>query len=174
VVELITPDPFVVKSQDADHPFVLLAHMASGSWMNGMSGDGDADTAISVPTAQYMSRYVFFADPTYPETNLVVVRAQHEGQFRDVELDCAGPLTGWQAVGEYEWTRIDLITGDFQPVGNCSTGRHEMWSDGRFALWVWGWGTPATSIFTSYVSYGYPGGMNVQSINQVVVPPIPK
>jgi hypothetical protein len=49
-----------------------------------------------------------------------------------------------------------------------------MHSDGRFGLWVWGWGTPATQSFTSYVSYGYPGGMNVQSINDTVVNPVPK
>jgi hypothetical protein len=60
--------------------------------------------------------------------------------FHDVTLDCAGTLSGWQAVGDYEWTRIDLMTGNFQPVGGCSTGRREMSRDGRFGLWVWGWG----------------------------------
>ncbi|MBW2459914.1 MAG: IgGFc-binding protein, partial [Deltaproteobacteria bacterium] len=173
LVEFQTAVPFVVTSQDDDHPFLLMSHMSGGS-TNGMGGYGDADSVISVPPAQYMSKYVFFADPTYPETNLVVVRAPHEGEFKDVNLDCAGNLTGWQAVGPYEWTRIDLITGDFQPVGNCSTGRHEMTSEGRFGLWVWGWGTTATSVFTAYVSYGYPGGMNVEPINQVVVPPVPR
>jgi hypothetical protein len=82
-------------------------------------------------------------------------------------------------VGEYEWTRVDLeranpSTGQFEGVGNCSTGRHEIKSKGRFGLWVWGWGTPDTSSFTENVSYGYPGGMNVQPINTVVIPPQPK
>ena len=36
------------------------------------------------------------------------------------------------------------------------------------------WGTPDTTSQTAWVSYGYPGGMNVQPINQVVVPPVPK
>ncbi|RLB54722.1 MAG: hypothetical protein DRI90_19985, partial [Deltaproteobacteria bacterium] len=130
---------------------------------------------ISVPPNQYMNAYVFFADPTYPETNLVVVRSRDkDGNFHDVDLDCAGLLGGWQPVGDYEWTRIDLITGDFQNVGNCSTGRHEISSAGRFGLWVWGWGTPLTSTFTSNVSYGYPAGMNVQPINTVVIPPVPR
>ena len=173
VVEFSTGTPFVVKSQDEDHPFVLLAHMSGGS-TNGMNGNGDADSVLSTPPAQYMSRYVFFADPTYPETNLVVVRAKDGGIFHDVALDCAGPLGGWQPVGDYEWTRVDLSTSDFQGVNGCSTGRREMTSEGRFGLWVWGWGTPATSTFTSYVSYGYPAGMLVQPINEVVVPPIPK
>jgi hypothetical protein len=149
--------------------------MVGGAYQTNLNGGwGDSDSVISVPTAQYMQRYVFFADPTYPETNLVLVRSQAGGSFHDVNLDCAGNVSGWQAVGDYEWTRVDLITGDFQNVGNCSTGRHEIESNAPFGLWVWGWGTPATTTKTSWVSYGYPGGMNVQQINQVFVPPVPK
>ncbi len=177
IVEVITGTPFVVTSQDTDHPFLMFAYMAGSQWsqLTDNGGYGDVDFVISVPPDQYMTNYVFFADPTYPETNLVVVRARAEDDtFRDVDLDCAGVLSGWQPVGDYEWTRVDLITGDFQGVGNCSTGRHEMTSEGRFGLWVWGWGTPNTGIFTANVSYGYPGGMNVQAINEVVLPPIPR
>lgn len=177
IVELNTGTPFVVTSQDEDHPFMLFSYMSGSTWnqLTVNNDSGDVDFVISVPPQQYMSQYVFFADPTYPETNLVVVRAPDDmGMFREVELDCAGTLTGWQPVGDYEWTRIDLITGTFTPVGNCNTGRHEMTSDGRFGLWVWGWGTAQTSPSTQNVSYGYPGGMNVQPINEVVIPPIPR
>jgi hypothetical protein len=176
MVDFITDQPFVVKSQDTDHPFMLFTYMSGSTWpvLSDTSGYGDADFVISVPPQQYMSNYVFFADPTYPETNLVVVRAKNGSSFADVSLDCAGNLTGWQPVGDYEWTRIDLISHNFQGQGNCSTGRHVMQSTGRFGLWVWGWGTPETSTFTENVSYGYPGGMNVQPINQVVIPPVPK
>jgi hypothetical protein len=177
VVEVITGQPFVVTSQDGDHPFLMFAYMSGSQWgmLSDNGGYGDVDFVISVPPDQYLSRYVFFADPTYPETNLVIVRSKDgDGDFHDVELDCAGVLANWQPVGDYEWTRVDLITGDFQNVGNCSTGRHEIFSEGRFGLWVWGWGTPLTSTFTANVSYGYPGGMNVQPINDVVIPPTPK
>lgn len=176
VGEFITGEPFTVKSQDDKHPFMLFTYMSGSTWKPGMDGYGDADFVISVPPQQYMSQYVFFADPTYPETNLVIVRSKDKkGTFHDVTLDCAGKLSGWQSVGaDYEWTRVDLITGDFMGVGNCSTGRHEIKSDGRFGLWVWGWGTPLTSVFTANVSYGYPGGMNVQPINTIVIPPTPK
>jgi len=175
-VQFITSTPFTVKSQDSDHPFMLFTYMSGSTWNQGqsMTGYGDADFVISVPPEQYMSNYVFFTDPTYPETNLVIVRSKVNGAFKDVSLDCAGVLSGWQPIGDYEWTRVDLITGNFQGVGNCSTGRHEIKSEGRFGLWVWGWGTPLTTIFTSNVSYGYPGGMNVQPINTVVIPPTPK
>jgi hypothetical protein len=56
----------------------------------------------------------------------------------------------------------------------CDNGRHQISSPSPFGLWVWGWGTPETSSFTANVSYGYPGGMNVQPINTVVIPPMPK
>lgn len=174
IVDFITEQPFSVKSQDADHPFMLFTYMSGSTWKPGMSDYGDADFVISVPPQQYMSEYVFFTDPTYPEANLVIVRSKNNGVFEDVDLDCAGVLTGWQPVGEYEWTRVDLIRHNFQNVGSCSSGRHQIKSKGRFGLWVWGWGTPETSSFTANVSYGYPGGMNVQPINEVVIPTQPK
>ncbi|MSP23790.1 MAG: hypothetical protein EXR75_01225 [Myxococcales bacterium] len=175
--EFFTGEPFLVSSQDADHPFVLFQHMSGSTWKPGMDGYGDSDSVISVPTKQYMNSYVFFADPTYPETNLVLVRAKgKDDKFHDVTLDCAGVIGGFapvDAAGAFEWARADLIVGNFQNVGNCSTGRHEIKSDAPFGLWVWGWGTPLTSTFTKNVSYGYPGGMNVVPINNVVIVPDP-
>ena len=163
-----TGTPFTVTSQDTDHPFMMFTYMSSSGAVS--DGYGDPDFVLDVPPQQFLSSYVFFADPTYPETNLVVIRAPDMGgNFHDVTLDCAGALTGWQTVGNYQWTRTDLVTGNFQNVGNCSTGRHEIHSDAPFGLQVWGWGTPLTSSFTENVSYGYPGGMNVAPINTVVI-----
>lgn len=176
VVEFSSAVPFVVKSQGADHPFILFQHMSGSQWMGGaLDGYGDSDAVLSVPVQQYLRSYLFFADPTYPETNLVITRSPDKnGVFADVTLDCAGKLGGWQKVGDLEWTRIDLITGNFQPVGNCSTGSHEIKSENPFGLLVWGWGTPNTLSFTENVSYGYPGGMGVTPINSVVIVPNPK
>jgi hypothetical protein len=164
-----TGTPFTVESQDNDHPFMMFTYMTSSQHVS--DGYGDPDFVTSVPPEQYLKGYVFFADPTYPESNLVVIRARHtDGNFKDVNLDCAGPLTGWQPIGngDYEYARKDLMTGNFAGVGGCSTGRHEIKSDAPFGLWVWGWGTPETSSFTENVSYGYPGGMNVAPINTVI------
>jgi IgGFc binding protein len=175
-VDFTTDQPFQVQSQDATHPFMLFTYMSGSQWdqLSDLGGYGDPDFVISVPPQQYLSSYVFFTDPTYPETNLVLVRALNAGKtFDDVTLDCAGVLTGWQPVGDYEWTRIDLIRHDFMNQGNCSTGRHQITSKSPFGLWVWGWGSPETTQFTQNVSYGYPGGMNVQPINQVVIQPTP-
>jgi len=35
-----------------------------------------------IPPEEFMSRYVFFTDPTYPETHLVIVSREEERQLR--------------------------------------------------------------------------------------------
>jgi len=180
VHQFFTSTPFQVASQDPNHPFMLFQYMSGSAWpMLGAPGVGDPEFVLTVPPKQYLHGYVFFTDPTYPETNLVVIRAPGDGAFHDVTLDCAGVLDGWHALGDYEWTRVDLITGDFEAVGGCSTGRHSIGSDGPFGLTVWGWGSPmtgdeTTGIWTQNVSYGYPAGMSVVPINDVVITPTPK
>jgi hypothetical protein len=170
-----TATPFHVKSQDADHPFLLLSTMTGATTVgNGESeqGYGDPDVVRVVPVAQYLGQYVFFTDPTYPETDLVVTRARGKDGFSDVTLDCAGKLSGWQPIGSsglYEYTRIDLVRHDFVPQGSCDNGRHEMTSSGSFGVTVWGWGTPETTPTTGYVSYGYPAGENVGQLTTIVV-----
>ena len=163
--------PVVIESQDKEHPFMLFAYMTGSEHIGGNSGSGDPDFVYVVPPEQYLTSYVFFTDPTYPETNLVIVRSRgQDAQFHDVTLDClGGAITGWQPISnDFELARVDLMTGNFVNVGNCSTGRREMRSDAPFGLWVWGWGTNNTTTFTANVSYGYPGGMNVQPINSVI------
>jgi hypothetical protein len=184
VVEFITDVPFVVSSQDDQHPFQLFTLMSGAEWTAlSTPGYGDPDFVLDVPTRQYGSRSVFYADGTFPENDVVVVRAKNGGgTFDDVTLDCvAGPLSGWQAVGNYEWTRVDLTSHDFANQGSCSAGRHEASSPGPFGLWMWGWGSPETqggtctgntAGFSCYVSYGYPGTMAVRPVNGVVIPPV--
>jgi hypothetical protein len=199
LVEFNAPGPFVIRSQDADHPFYLASYMTGGQMFD---GDGDPDFVNVVPPAQYLPRYTFFTDPTYPETNLVIVRARDAatGLMPDVSLDCAGLLAGWQPVGTagtYEMTRVDLSTGDFQGVGNCNNGVHTIdatlaaAADGstppspRFGVTVWGWGNDITwgpdrpdhilvdetnPLFTRWVSYGYPAGANFKPLNRATLP----
>jgi hypothetical protein len=164
-----------VSSQDADHPFYAAQYM-TGCTLYQTSSEGDAEWVNIVPTAQYLDRYVFFADPTYPETNLVVVRkrSQETDEFADVTLQCAGVLDGWEPVGDYEYTRIDVMTGNFEDVGSCSSGRHEMTSDAPFAITVWGWGSNQTDPVSPAVSYAYTAGAGIATINEVTVPAVPK
>ncbi len=178
--------PFVVTSQDNGHPFYMSAHM-TGCETIFQSSDcrGDPEFVDVVPSAQWLSSYTFFTDPTYPETNLVVVRQKKNGSFSDVSLDCAGTLTGWQPIDQadtFEYTRTDLVRHDFIQQGNCDNGRHQMTSAAPFGLTVWGWGSAETGgaynlpqapgFYTQAVSYAYPAGASVAPINNVVVPPV--
>jgi hypothetical protein len=197
--------PFVVRSQDAAHPFYVSQHMTGGMISTDgveqqIDGEGDPEFVNMVPPDQFLPRYTFFTDPTYPETNLVVVRRRDgaTGLMPDVTLDCAGTLAGWQPIdgqGLYEYTRADLQTGDFEAQGGCDNGVHVISGsvaaapDGGlappavFGVTVWGWGntityppfgggTPAESNprQTRWVSYAYPAGANVAKLNDVVLP----
>jgi hypothetical protein len=172
VVEFDAPGPFLVASQDNNHPFYVSGHMTGGdSW----NGEGDPEFVNIIPTAQYLDSYVFFTDPTYPETNLVLVRAPGQTGFADVTLDCSGVVTGWQPLGPYEYARVDLVTGNWQNVNGCANGAHYISSMAPFGVTVWGWGSLATfPVMTQYVSYAYPAGAGVKPVNTTSVPPIPK
>lgn len=170
MLEFEDPGPFVVRSQDAQHPFYLGAYMTGGA---PFANVGDPDWVNVVPPQQFLRRYVLFTDPTYPETSLVVVRVKSKttGEFAPVTLKCKGELDGWQAVGDYEFTRVDLVKGNFQGVDGCTNGPQEMSSTQPFGATVWGWGTTQQTL---RVSYAYPAGAGFLPINEIVVPPTPK
>jgi IgGFc binding protein len=171
VAEFTSAGPFVVASQDAEHPFYLGGYMTGGE---DFMGEGDPDWVNIIPPSQYLNRYVLFTDPTYPETSLVVVRTPSKTdktKFADVTLACGGILTGWEKFGDYEYARVELVTKDFMGVNGCTNGRQEMSSDLPFGVTVWGWGNTQQ---TKLVSYAYPAGAGFQPINKVVVPPIPQ
>jgi hypothetical protein len=186
LVEFRAAGPFTVTSQDDKHPFYMSAHMTGCGETNPTLDDcrGDPEFVNVIPPEQYLSSYVFFTDPTYPETNLVLIRKKTKSGFADVTLDCAGVVAGWAPVGsagDYEYARVDLVTGNFQPVGGCDNGRHQIQSSGPFGLAVWGWGSAATGgnfktsgngFYSQFVSYAYPAGASVQPINTVVVTPV--
>ena len=184
--------PFVVKSQDDTHPFYMSAHMTGAAAFDPMQldpngsapadGRGDAEFVNVIPPGEFLDKYVFFADPTYPETNLVLIRVKGPDGFADVTLDCAGVLGGWQPIDgsdKYEYTRFDLVRHNFQPQGGCDNGRHEISSTRPFGLTVWGWGSSETGqmlkgFYSQYVSYAYPAGAGVAPINAVRVLPEPE
>lgn len=166
-------EPFVVRSQDADHPFSLGGYMTGGGEIDDMvspqsfGARGDPEWVNVIPPEQYLSSYVFFADPTYKATSLVVIRRAAGGAFKDVVLDCAGALSGWEPLTDkYEYTRLDMVLFDFMPQGGCDTGPHAIHSDAPFAVTVWGMG--------QHSSYAYPAGAGARAINSVVVVPVPK
>jgi hypothetical protein len=169
------PGPFIVTSQDEDHPFYMSAHMTGCQAVNdGSDCRGDPEFVNVVPPDQYLAAYTFFTDPTYPETHLVFSRERDDnGQFQDVTLDCVGTVSGWtqvDAADHVEYAYVDLVTGNFEGVGTCNNGIHTASSAHKFGLVVWGWGSAATGLFSStYVSYAYPAGQSIKPINHVVV-----
>src|SRR5690606_17716213 len=169
VIEFETVGAFTVRSQDADHPF-YVGQIMPGCNVTGNSGNlGDEEYVNILPPAQFLKKYVFFTDPTYPTTNLVFIRvADANGTFYDVNLDCLGAVSGWQAVGgsgRYEITNVDLIRQGVSN-GGCTNGPHVAESEGAFGLMVWG--------LDWFSSYGYPAGGSVAQINTVTVPPVPQ
>jgi IgGFc binding protein len=166
-------EPFVVRSQDADHPFYLAGYM-TGAASDGAQRIGDPDFVNVIPTDQYLDSYVFFADVTYQFTTLTVVRRNDGHGFANVTLDCAGVLSGWKKLdgspadgtGRFEYTYVDLLRHwspqPYRDGGMCGSGRHEMQSDGPFAVTVWG--------LAPYDSYAYPGGAGVRPLTAVHVP----
>jgi hypothetical protein len=170
LAEFESTKEFVVKSQDAQHPFhvALMMPGCTGSVSGGPQGLGDEDYGQMVPPAQFLSSYVFYTDVTYSTTNFTVVRNKTSQGFEDVTIDCVGTVTGWKPVDSgdnYEYAWVDIVKGGVAQHNNCQNGPHTASSKGPFGITVWGEDSAA--------SYGYPAGGNLQTINSVVVPPVP-
>ena len=162
--DFLAREPFVVKSQDKQHPFAIHAYMTGQGFVDAVRSEGDPEFTLVVPPEQFLGRYVFWVEPDWPATHLVVVRAREEGQdFKPVTLDCAGELKDWMPIataGKYEYTRPWLISKR-KPYAYgdkvCGGGRREVKSDGPIGVTVWGFG------FAS--SYAYPAGAGLREIN---------
>ncbi len=165
-VMFASQEPFVVRSQDNEHPFAVFSYMTGEEFAQAQAFQGDPEFVPVVPSEQYLGKYVFFVDTTHPNSQLVVVRSRQGGKaFAPVDLDCAGALEEWSplgASGAYEYTRI-WLTKEKKPqavgTGTCAAGRHVIESAGPFAVTVWG--------TAPYASYGYPGGGALRTLNAV-------
>lgn len=171
-VSFMTDALVTVKSQDKKHPFHAGVHMTGARFGGGSPGGGttggDPEFVNVAPSDQFLDRYVFFTDYTYPETSLTIVRRKTPAGFLPVDLECAGEVTGFLPLGssgQYEYTYVRLTTG-FVPQkftkGTCGYGRHLAQSDGPFSVTVWGTGKDA--------SYGYVGGVGSRPINEAPAP----
>lgn len=172
IAEFQTIELFSVRSQDAEHPFVFTQYMPGTpkAPLPGGCGSncylGDDEWVSLIPAEQFLTRYVFFTDPSYATTTLVVIRKKGAAGFADVELECLGTLEGWQPVGtegDFEVAHVHVVRGTL-PLGTCSTSRHIASSREPFGVVVWGTDDAA--------SYAYPAGGNLAAVNGVIVPPI--
>lgn len=175
VVDFAATSAFTVRSQDDAHPFLLAQRMDTANIpggtrpgatdMNFPPNLGDEEFVVMLPPAQFLQDYVFFTDPSFATTNLVLTRVKQGDGFADVTVDCLGVVGGWKPVGDEgltEVTTVDLVRADIG-VGGCSNGHHTASSDGPFGVVVWG--------LDSYSSYAYPAGGSARALTDVVVPP---
>jgi IgGFc binding protein len=157
-------EPFVVRSQDAAHPFYVTVLMTGANASSNRIGD--PEVAMVVPTDQWLDTYGFFSDYSYEFSSIFLTRRKEGGSFRDVTLDCAGVVDGWKPISaDYEWTFVELTRsrkGQTYPGGTCSDGAHRIQSEAPFTMTVWG--------LAAYASYAYPGGTGLRPISDVNVP----
>lgn len=177
VVDFRATEAFIVRSQDAMHPFAFAQLMTSSTVPSGSREGalepymgrllGDEEFVLAFPPAQFLERYVFFSDPSYPTTSLTIVRKRRtNGTFAPVNIDCIGDVTGFRAVGAgaphaYEFATVDLLRAGRSATG-CTNGRHTALSDGPFGITVWG--------LDSYASYAYPAGGNAAVLQAIPIP----
>lgn len=174
VAEFSSDAPFVAQSQDAAHPFLMAGYMTSCSEVRPLLSRecrGDPEFVPVVPAEQFATEHIVYADPHFPESHLVVVRARGPQGFEEVSLDCIGPLGGFRSLGNYQYARVDLSVDDFSGVGRCTSGVHHLMSKAPFGVTVWGWGSAATGgkyrdrlspgLYSQSASYGYAGGMRL-------------
>ncbi len=161
------PDP------EEDPPILVVNYLKGAEQTASESGvsiwdlgtlRGDPAMILSVPVEQYLNSYVFLADPSYAYNYVVVVRTE-PGQL--IHLDCLDPIPEdmfEQITGEFARAAVTLKAQDDSAHGSCQQvvdGVHNIWSEQPFGIWVYG--------YYSDTSYGYPGGMNLEQINEVVI-----
>jgi hypothetical protein len=178
VATIATTQIFSVRSQDDAHPFVFTQTMsgapessdskhdcsAASSTMSGCYL-GDEEWLAPLSPRQFLNHYLFFVDPSYATTNLVITRMKGPAGFSPVAIDClGGDVTGWRTVGsegKYEVAHVDLVRRE-APVASCGGSRVQASSEGLFGVTVWG-----TDL---WASYAYPAGGDVAKINGVDLP----
>jgi MYXO-CTERM domain-containing protein len=168
--------PFVVASQDEDHPFYMFNYMTGGQTLESSAllanviGDPDFVGVASPP--QWLTDYTFFLDPGYLGELVVVRERQGEGDspalFSPVEIDCGAVLgdrswrevEGWTPIadGRFEFARIET----WNPDAHGCVGRTAARSERPFGLTVWG--------LYSYTSLAFVPGLSLDPLNDVVIP----
>lgn len=174
VADFSATEAFVVQSQDREHPFAMAQLMTSanlpvpsrpGALAPGYGPQlGDEELVMLFPPAQFLRRYVFFTDPSYPTSTLTIVRERTLAEFSAVTIECLGPVTGFRPIGaggRYEYTTVDLLRASVG-AGRCTNGRQVISSDAPLGVVVWG--------LDSYSSYAYPAGGNTAVLQRIPTP----
>ena len=108
---------------------------------------GDPDFLIGVPVEQYRADYVFLVPIKYSK-NYVNIVAEPSAQVT-LDGNVIAP-SKFKPVGSGAWTAARLVV---------SEGSHTLTSDRKVGVTVYGWDL--------YVSYSYPGGMNIETLKVI-------
>ncbi len=127
----------------SDKPISVAQFMAS---QNAGANTGDPAFILQVPVEQYRESYLFLTPNTYAHDFVTIVAPSNNGTVAEVTLDNSIiPSSSFIQVGEYYYFIKDL-----------SDGSHTITSSLPVGISVYG--------YDEYVSYGYPGGLNLINI----------
>jgi hypothetical protein len=109
---------------------------------------GDPDMAMVVPSEQFRDKYVFLVPTKYQHNYVSIVAPVVAGVVANVVMDGAAmdPATFHQ-VGSQPWAVA---------TKSMMAGSHVLSADQNIGVLVYGW--------DQYVSYSYPGGMNLETL----------
>jgi len=120
----------------------------------GDAGTGDPAFLMAIPSAQFRTDFVFLAPNKYTFDYTSVIAPVGAEVFFDDRV-----VSGWEPVGDSPWQVARFPIGD---------GVHLLISDVPVGVLVYG--------YDEYVSYGYPGGLNLNVVDPEsgeVIPPAP-
>ncbi len=150
VTEVAYAKSFTVSASEP----VLVGQFIAGSTATGLPDSspfsGDPAFALLPPSEQFMTSYVFLAPDKYPRDYVVITHPPG----LDVQLDGASISANTDCAVEQldEWDITTCLIPDFT---------HTIEAPEKFGISVWGYGDK--------VSYGYTGGLDLETINPVVV-----
>ena len=138
----------------ADNP-VLVGQFLGSSGGSECNNEGDPAFILQVPSDQFRRQYVFLTPPTYTRDYVDVVAPQ--GAL--VTLDGTPVTLSGVTIGTTDFTRTSLEIGD---------GAHVIEGNLAIGISVYGYGGPTGSPNgVINVSYGYPGGLDLNVINPI-------
>ena len=182
LAEFDTPGPFVVRSQDAQHPFYLASYMTGGGALRRAPAIPSSSTSCrprSTCRATRSSPIPRTRRRTWSSSACAIRRAARCPTSRSTARALLG---GWQPVGTSGTLRVDAR----RPLDGRLPGRRRLRqrrarrsrrpsSSARFGVTVWGWGNDVTwppdngpadeanPMFTALGQLRLPGGRELRS-----------
>ncbi len=140
--QIVSDKPIMVgqylASQDAPNPNVR------GTMEIGDAGTGDPSFILAVPQEQFRTDFVFLAPNKYAYDYVSIIAPTGAEVFFDDQ-----PVLNFEDVGDGMLWQISRF-----PIGD---GVHFITADKNVGVIVYG--------YDQYVSYGYPGGLNLNVVN---------